>query len=476
MIAKIAWKNVWRNKSRSLVVVFAITLGTIAGVFVAGLMKGWVDQRINSVIHTENGHLKIQNPNYLIHEEIQYSLRDIDSIIDYFEANKELYYYAPRSKMFSMATTAGGNVGLVLKGIDPIKEKSVSDIHLKILPNGGDYFETPSKLPQIVISSKTAEQLRIKCFKITNPVLDSLLNQGISIETVDKLQPLLDTRFDTEKKFTKAVIEAWTPEEIKKHAPKLMVSASYIKTRAKITFNFTKQDGQIGYQTFQVCGVYKTNNTMFDQMNAFVRQEDLAQSTGIGMKQYHEISLLIRENDSQLNQQKKQLEERFIQASVMTWKELAPDAGMMADFMGVYYYMIMGIIFFALAFGIINTMLMSILERIKELGMLMAIGMKKKKVFQMIMFETIFLTLTGSILGMGIGAILIAVTGYTGINFSTVAEGFEAIGWAAVVYPSIETSFFIGVTILVIIIGILSSVIPAKKALKLKPIEALRIE
>lgn len=149
---------------------------------------------------------------------------------------------------------------------------------------------------------------------------------------------------------------------------------------------------------------------------------------------------------------------------------------MMADFMSMYYYMIMGVIFFALAFGIINTMLMAVLERIKELGMLMAVGMNKKRVFSMIMLETIFLTLVGSMAGMIIGGALIGIFGQVGLNFASVQEGFEAFGWSAMVYPNIDISFFFGVTAMVIVIAILSSIIPARKALKLNPVEAIRTE
>ena len=136
----------------------------------------------------------------------------------------------------------------------------------------------------------------------------------------------------------------------------------------------------------------------------------------------------------------------------------------------------MGIIFLALAFGIINTMLMAIMERIKELGMLMAIGMSKKKVFLMIMLETIFLTFTGSVVGMILGALVLKITGHTGLDFSSVGEGFEAVGYAAVVYPNIEINFFFGIIVLVILVGVLSSIGPARRALKLKPIDALRTE
>ena len=68
--------------------------------------------------------------------------------------------------------------------------------------------------------------------------------------------------------------------------------------------------------------------------------------------------------------------------TVSTWKELAPDAAMMNDYMIMYYFIFIGIIMLALAFGIINTMMMTILERTKELGMLMAIGMNRRKSFQ----------------------------------------------------------------------------------------------
>jgi ABC-type lipoprotein release transport system permease subunit len=476
MIISIAWKNVWRNKARSMVVIVSVTLGTIAGVFVAGLMNGWLNQRINSAIYTENGHLKIQNPNFLINEESQFSIQNFDKIIQYLDNSTEVKAYAKRSKIMALATTARGSSGIMLKGIDPEKEKLVSDVFEYLEPDGGNYFDTDTKLPSVVIGSKTAEALRIKNFLVSQQTLDSLQSLEIPIASINKLEAIKEQRFITKKKFETAIKEVWTEKELRKYSPTLIKVSSYFQPRAKINFTFTKTNGEIGYQTYQVCGIFKTSNTVFDQMSAFVNHSHLAEVAGLDSNQFHEISIILNEEQTNLKTFTTKLSSAFNEQSVMTWKVLAPDAGMMADFMTIYYYIIMGIIFFALAFGIINTMLMAILERIKELGMLMAIGMNKVKVFSMIMFETVFLTLTGSVLGMVIGAILIAITGHTGLNFSSVEEGFEAMGWSAKVYPAIDTAFFMGVTIMVIAIAMLASIVPARKALKLKPVDALRSE
>jgi ABC-type antimicrobial peptide transport system permease subunit len=142
----------------------------------------------------------------------------------------------------------------------------------------------------------------------------------------------------------------------------------------------------------------------------------------------------------------------------------------------MYYLIFIGIVMLALAFGIINTMMMAILERTKELGMLMAIGMNRRRVFSMIMLETIFLTLVGAMTGMLSGWVIVSVLGRSGIHFSTWGEGFEAIGFAAIVYPVIKPGFFLIITVMVIVTAIISSVWPARKALKLIPVEALRTE
>ena len=117
-----------------------------------------------------------------------------------------------------------------------------------------------------------------------------------------------------------------------------------------------------------------------------------------------------------------------------------------------------------------------LVSRTKELGMLMAIGMNRRRIFTMIMLETIFLTFVGAAAGTVAGLALIAVLGKTGIHLGSWREGFEAIGFAATVYPFVTPAFIVFTVIMVTVTAVISSIWPARKALKLNPVEALRTE
>jgi ABC-type antimicrobial peptide transport system permease subunit len=144
--------------------------------------------------------------------------------------------------------------------------------------------------------------------------------------------------------------------------------------------------------------------------------------------------------------------------------------------MNQIYGIFMALILAALAFGIVNTMLMSVLERTRELGMLSAIGMNRRRVFSMIMLESIFLSVVGGVAGMVVSGVVIGITGHTGINLVKYSEGMEAFGYSAHLYPTIGADFFMILTVLIVITGILSAIYPARKALQLNPVEALRGE
>ena len=128
----------------------------------------------------------------------------------------------------------------------------------------------------------------------------------------------------------------------------------------------------------------------------------------------------------------------------------------------------------ALSFGIINTMLMAVLERIRELGMLMAIGMNKLKVFTMIVLETIMLVAVGAPVGVLLGTLTIAFLGHRGIDLSAFSDTLKMYGMSDTIYFQVEPVVYLQMAIAVSVTALLASIYPALKAIRLRPVEAIR--
>ena len=129
----------------------------------------------------------------------------------------------------------------------------------------------------------------------------------------------------------------------------------------------------------------------------------------------------------------------------------------------------------ALAFGIINTMLMAILERTREIGMMVALGTNRIRIFFLVLLETVFLTLVGTPFGILIGWLTTAYFEKHGLDLSGMGrEMMSSFGFDTMVYPEFPVDKLGGVLIIVSATAIVSCLFPAMKALKLQPVEALR--
>jgi len=474
MIWSIAWKNVWRNKKRSLMVIVAVTLGIISGVLLVGIMEGWIKQRLHDAVYNEVSHIQIHNNEFIKNEEIDLTIKNLDEITRSIDSLKELSGWVKRTKIIAMANTPWANTGVIIYGIDPEKERQVTEIYKEIVPDGGEYLDNQNP-GDILISDKTAELLKLKQYIVTDSIIEGLRKEKVPETVLIKLETLKDKRFRSPKDFREALRKEFSKKELDRFGLLITDEALDYRIRNKIQITISDKEGNPIQGIFRVCGIFKTTNTGFDQTSVFVNTGELARLYGGDEILTHEIAILLNSIEDAGTVREK-LSRFSGDNSVRTWKELAPDAAMMNDFMIMYYFIFIGIIMLALAFGIINTMLMAILERTRELGMLMAIGMNRRRIFKMIMLETVFLTVVGAVAGMLSGWTIAEALGKTGIHFTGWGEGFEAIGFAARVYPVVTLEFFVFTTIMVITTAIISSIWPARKALKLNPVEALRTE
>ncbi|PTM02872.1 MAG: ABC transporter permease, partial [Bacteroidetes bacterium] len=246
-----------------------------------------------------------------------------------------------------------------------------------------------------------------------------------------------------------------------------------IKLKSKVVLTFTNVNSEIVSGAFRVGGLYRSKNISLDEINVYVQQEHLRELLELSPSESNEIAILIKDEE-QLNTIKNYSRTVVSKGKIEGWKELSPELSMIIESFNLYTYIISGIILLALTFGIINTMLMSVLERIRELGMLMAIGLNKRKIFIMIMLETFYLTVIGAPLGLLFGWLTVTVLGKTGINIAMFSEGLASYGFSSMIYPSLDQEKYVIIVTMCLITGILSAIYPSYRALQLNPSEAIR--
>ena len=242
--------------------------------------------------------------------------------------------------------------------------------------------------------------------------------------------------------------------------------------KKKIYLSFIDKNGDQQRIKLKVAGVFKTASTLFDGSNIYMKKEALKKVLG-DPRAVHEIGIICNEFEDA-----KKVAEAINTFSTKnkaeTWGEIAPELGYAQEIMSGIIYIFMSIILVALSFGIVNTMLMAVLERKRELGMLMSVGMNKRKVFLMVIFETLFISCVATPTGILISYLMISYFGTHGIDLSAVGEGLEELGIGTKVYTQLATEHYLNISLLTFFLTFLSSIIPARRALKLDPAEAVR--
>jgi ABC-type lipoprotein release transport system permease subunit len=475
MILKTAWKNVWRNHVRSLVVIASVTIGVFASIFSVALMNGMIAQRVDSALDQEISHIQITGKGFRLNNDPQIVIPNIEEVVSQINSISGVYGFVERTLISGMAGTSTKSAGVQIIGIDPEMEKKIFTIDKTVMNGTGDYFVKESNFDLALVGQDLAKELNIIRFAIDSTVIANLKIQKVPVEILRKIGPMSGVRYPNEKKFNRTLKSLLTEKESNRYNQVIKKEAWSFREGSRLTLTFLDKDNNQISARFRLAGVYDVKNTQFEQSVVFVKDADLKRLTGIDKNVFHQIILRI-DDVAQTQKISAELRQKLSGLEILTWKEIQPELAMLTDYVNQMYAIFMVIILAALAFGIVNTMLMVVLERTKELGMLTAIGMNKRKVFSMIMLESIFLSLIGGVAGMFTGWIVILITAQNGINFVKYAEGMEAFGYSAHVFPEISFGFFIMLTVMIILTGIISSIYPALKALKLNPVEAIRTE
>ncbi len=403
-LIKISWRNIWRNRSRSVTIISAIILGLMGGVFSASMRLALEQQQFEDTIDNQVSHIQLHHPDFIANPEARYHIGGGVEIASELSKRDDITVASPRTVVDGMIASSNMNSGVTIKGINPEIEARTTG--LEDLVTEGTYFTEKGRLPSVIIGQALANKLN-----------------------------------------------------------------SYAGSRLVLTLQDV--DGEMVSSSFRVEGLYKLSSKSFEERTVFINASDLNRIIGDN-DIVTEIAVVI-ENPDDYRKVAEILSGLYPNAKVRHWADLQPSLYYSLEVLGEALIWILIIIIMAVSFGLLNTILMSILERVRELGVLLAVGMKRAKVFSMIVAETTIIALIGGIAGLFMSWGMIRFLGNTGVPIPG-GEGLEDFGYASVLYPRLETAFYFEIAIVLVIFAILASVYPAWKAIRLQPAEAVRQE
>ena len=230
-------------------------------------------------------------------------------------------------------------------------------------------------------------------------------------------------------------------------------------------------DNDVADRGFRVVGLFGANVEAFEEAYVFAGKHTIQQMLGIGDRVTEIVVLADNYRD---------VEDEYARASeiagqgarVQRWNEVDAYLGTMLSVMDGFVLVWVIVIFLALSFGLVNTLVMAVFERVREIGLMLALGMKPGNILGQILIESMLLL----VIGLTIGNVLAWVTIKPlegGIDISIVAEGMAMMGASSMLYPELRLQDVVMANVVVLVLGFLASLSPAWRASRYEPIEAI---
>ncbi|UCC66840.1 MAG: ABC transporter permease, partial [Deltaproteobacteria bacterium] len=232
-------------------------------------------------------------------------------------------------------------------------------------------------------------------------------------------------------------------------------------------------DGEIASRAFRIVGIFRAEMAATEKQFAFVTITAAQQMLKLG-ESVSEVSIILpmyEEGEQVASALRADLHRADYE--VQTWQELLSLVTAILRLYDGFIFLWFLVVFIAMGFGIVNTLLMAVFERIREFGLLKALGMKPWWVIKEVLTESFFLLVLGMVIGNSLGFLSILALSGNGIDLSSLAAGLEFVGMSRVIYPIVHGKDIIMANLVVFILGLVVSVYPAVKAAKFSAVEAM---
>ena len=395
-----AWRNIIRNRRRSMVTIFAMSFALFFELFYAGLVAGYTNDMENSITDLEVGDIQIHAVGYLETPSLYKVITDSDTLIMGIEGLG--LSASSRLKGGGLAASGENSAGVSLRGLDVHREKTVSNIHERI--REGEWLD-PSDSKGVVLGKNIAKSL------------------GVSAG-----------------------------------------SELVIVTQAC--------DGSMGNDLFIVRGILGPIAQGTDS-SAVLMNQSAFRKLMVFPNGSHQV--VVRRGEAELSFAANQIKEMNSEVDVKTWKEILPIVAQMLEAQKGMIFIIYFIIYIAVGILILNAMLTSVFERIKEFGVLKAIGAGPIHVFLLIFIESILQTAIAMVMGTIFALPVMWYVGTYGINVGALG-GMDAMGvafseiWIGIYNPQTLA----GPYIMLWVVAIGAIMYPALQAALINPITAMR--
>jgi ABC-type lipoprotein release transport system permease subunit len=401
IITMLAWRNLWRNHRRTIIMLAAISIGAWAMIFMTALMRGMVNEMIADGIRALPGHVQVHHPEYRDDPSIGNLVSMTAAEFDRAFAGSGIDRYAARVRVPAIISSERESRGVTLLGVDPAQEQTLEAVGSSIAE--GRNLEGPDD-SGIVIGRRLAEKLETEVGK-------------------------------------RVVVMSQDP------------------------------DNDVADRGFRVVGLYEAGIAVQEEMFVFGGRETVQRMLRIDDR-VSEVAVL-GEDYRDVNG----LAEAVARAAgaedeVLQWEDIDRFLGTMMRVMDGFVLVWIVVIFLALSFGFVNTLVMSVFERVREIGLMLALGMRPSSILGQIIVESTLLLFLGLVIG-NLLAVITVLPLREGIDVSIVKEGMEMFGYPTVLYPSLEMKDMVMANVVVLILGFLASLSPAWRASRYEPVEAI---
>lgn len=403
MFIKLAWRNIFRNKRRTIIAGMAIGIGLASLIFVDALWIGMESHMIKSATSSFLGEGQIHHIDFRETQEIEYTINNLDDILTQLPKEDIVEYYTRRTMAFAMISSPANIQSILLVGINPVNEQNLSQLDEAIIE--GTFFKDSNER-DLLIGSELANILEVSM------------------------------------------------------GDRVVITVAQAKT------------GDLSQEMFRVAGIYHFNIPEMDKGMAFVRLEKAQEMLALG-SDVHEIALKFID-PSYGRAKTLDFWKKYSQNNneAVGWTVLLPQLEAAFELSQFSTLITALILFGVVSLGIINTLFMSIHERMFEFGIIRAVGTRPFGVLRLILFEAGALAVISIILGNLLGFISTYLVSKIGIDYTGIE--FVGVTFRELLYPVLKIKQFIIYPIWVFIFTLFAGLYPAVYAAKMSPAEAMR--